>query len=216
MSVVAFEDALNHNTKLIRKALGGSVFAKRWVEGDAEITQIYKTSTGLIIPPGYTDVGVMTKDQAVEWERETDAADVESWGYGEPTRRDIVKDVTTMKWTMQESKRQVFELYNGVNLSAVAPDADGNVVMDKPRLPQAIRYRFFQLAKDGDGADAIYFMRALPNAQITEVGGQKWGENDEIVYPVTATGFFDEDWGTSAREIWGGPGLDAAAMGFTA
>lgn len=216
MSVTSFEDAQNHNTKLIRKALEGSVFVKRWEADDPEIEQIWTTAGGLVIPPGYTDVGVITKSDAVQWARDTDSADVESWGYGEPTRRDLTKDTTTMKFTMQESKRQVFELYNNVDMSAIAADADGNVVMDKPTRPQALSWRAFQLAKDGDGADAYYFLKALPNCQVTEVENQTWGEEDEMQYGVTLTGFRDPKWGTACREIWGGPGLDAAAMGFAA
>ena len=216
MSITTLEDAQDHNPRLIRKALEGSIFIKPWAKTDAEIEKIYTAAGGLIIPTGYVDVGVIAKDQAVQWDRETETADVNSWSYAEPTRRDLVKDVVTMAFNMHESKNRVFELWHGVDLSAVTADSDGNIVIDKPKTPQARRYRVFQLAKDGDGADAVYFMRCLPNAQVTGVGGQKWGDDAELVYPITMTGSFDPDWGTSQREIWGGPGVSATDMGFTA
>lgn len=216
MSIPTFESARNHNTKLIRKGLEGSVFIKPWAEDDPEIEKIYTTSGGLLIPSGFVDVGVINKKDAVKWARDLDTADVESWGYSEPTRRDINKDVTTMAFTMQESKRQVFELYNGVDLSAVVPDSDKNIVLDKPGRPQPRIWRAFQLAKDGDGADAYYFMRILPRCQVSKVEDQTWGEDDEIAYGVELTGYKDNGWGTAVREIWGGPGIDAVAMGFSA
>lgn len=214
MSVTAFDDVQDHNRKLIRKALQGSVFVKRWDDADTPITKIWTTASGLVIPAGFVDVGMITKSDAVKFARDTDSADVESWGYGEPTRRDLTKDITTMEFTMQESKRQAFELHSGVDLSQVRADADKNIVIDKPRRPQAIDYRVFSLSKDGDGVDAIYFMKLLPNASVTGVSEQTHGEDAELTYGVTMTGFFDEDYGTAVREIWGGPGIDVTGMGF--
>lgn len=214
MSVASFESVLNHNPGFIRKGLEGSIFVKRWEDGDAEIVTVYTTSAGLTIPTGYTDVGVITKDQAAEWARDVETSDVESWGYTEPTRRDYVRDTTTLSFTMQESKRQVMELYNNTDYTGVTADADKNTVIDKPRIPETIFWRAFQLAKDGAGADAIYFLRALPRCQVTEIGNQTVGADGEIQYPVTLTGYRDPDWGTAVREIWGGPGYDPAAHGF--
>ncbi|NNG20497.1 hypothetical protein HJ590_13160 [Naumannella sp. ID2617S] len=214
MSVQSFDSVRKHNTRLIRKALEGSIFVKRWEEADPEIEKVYTSATGLVIPTGYEDVGVISKKDAAKWARDTDTADVESWGYGEPTRRDVNKDISTVAFTMQESKRQVFELHQGVDLSAVRPDADGNVVIDKPGRPQAIHWRLFMLAKDGDGADAVYFLRALPRCTVSKFEDQTWGEEDEIQYGVEMTGYKDQAWGTAVREIWGGPGLDAEEMGF--
>ena len=130
MSVKTFDSVRTPNVKNIRKALAGAVFIKRWAEGDAPITKVYTTAGGLIIPAGYTDVGVLSKSSAAKFARETNTSDVESFGYAQPTRRDITSDVTTVQFTMQESKRQVFELHGGVDLSAVKADTDGNIVID--------------------------------------------------------------------------------------
>lgn len=216
MSVETFDSVRSGNVKNIRKALAGAVFVKRWAEGDAPITQVYTTAGGLIIPTGYTDVGVLSKSSAAKFARDTNTSDVESWGYAQPTRRDITSDVTTVQFTMQESKRQVFELHGGMDLSAVVPDVDGNIVIDKPNRPQSIDWRVFVLAKDGDGADAIYWLDWLPMAQVTAMEDVENSESAERAYTVTMTGYEDPAVRTAHRQVWGGPGIDAAAMGFTA
>lgn len=214
MSVTSFEDATNFNSKLIRKALSGAIYIKKWEAADEPVTQIWTASGGLQVPAGYLHVGHVTKSDATQWSRDTDTADVESWGFGEPTRRDLTKDTSSVKFVLQESKRQAFELYNGVDLSQVKPDADGNIVINKASRPQKIDYRALFIGKDGDGADAIYFARWMPLCSVTGVEDQTWGEEDEIQYGVTLTGMQDPAVKTALREIWGGPGLDVEAMGF--
>lgn len=214
MTAVSFEGAINENRRLIRKALSGAIFVKKWASADEPIEKIYTTAGGLVIPSGYKHVGLVRKSDAAAFARDIDTADVESWGHGEPTRRDINKDVTTLKFVMQESKKAVFELYNQVDLSANVPTADGNIVMDKPTSPTAREYRALVVSKDGGGADTIYFARWLPLVQVTNVEDQTWGEDDEVNYGVTLTAFTDPAVKTAVRELWGGPGLDATAMGF--
>lgn len=215
MSIPTFDSVRNPNVKNIRKALAGAVFVKRYDDADVPITKVYTTAGGLVIPTGYKDVGVLSKGSAVKLARETNTADVESWGYGAPTRRDITNDVTTIQFSMQESKRQVFELYNSVNLSAVVPDSDKNIIIDKPRSPQTQDWRVFVLCKDGDGPDAIYWLDWLPNCQVTGFEDQENSEATEKVYTVTVTGYEDPAVRTAHRQVWGGPGIDLAAMGFS-
>lgn len=214
MSVATFDSVRDPNVKNIRKALAGAVFVKRWDDADTAITQVYNSTDGLVIPEGYTDVGVLSKSSAVRFARDTNTADVESWGYAQPTRRDMTTDTTTMVFSMQESKRIVMELHGGADLSAVVPDGDGNIVIDKPARPQAQDWRVFALCKDGDGADAIYWLDWLPNAQVTGVEDQENSEATERLYTVTMTGYEDPAIRTAHRQVWGGPGVDAAAMGF--
>jgi hypothetical protein len=212
--VPTFNDLQTRFQELIRKGLEGSVFVKRYVDGDDEITTL-KDATGLLaLPTGYTDVGYLTKDQGVQWTRDVGTSDVESHGAAEPTRRDITSDVTGLQFTMQESKRQVFELYDGQDLGGVTQDANGNVSWDKPDRPASIYYRALVLFKDGDGADAVYFAKWLPRAQVTDRGEQSWNENDELQYPVTLTAFNDGTVGSSARTLWAGPAATLTKMGF--
>lgn len=213
-----FEQAINHNRRLIRKPLEGSVFLKPWAANDEPITKIYTASTGLVIPSGYIDAGIIRKEDGVGWPREFETSDEEGWGYDDPVRKDVSKDATSMSFTMLESKRLSLELTANADYSGVKADADGNIVLDKPRRGRSRDWRVFSLAKDGFGADAYYFLRALPWAQVADVEEQTWKDGDALSYKVTMTGYFDTAWGTAVREVWGGPALtvpaNVTAMGF--
>lgn len=56
----------------------------------------------------------------------------------------------------------------------------------------------------------------MPMCQVTKIGDQTLGEDEEVLYPVTMTGYREPAYKTAVREIWGGPGIDRAAMGFGA
>lgn len=214
--MATFTEAKGHTPSNIRKILEMAIFVKPVDDADTAITQVYVTATGLTIPAGYLPVGMVTKDDGATWTRDQESSDVTSFGYAEPVRRDILSDVTGLSFTMQESKKTTMELHHGLDLSAVTTDAEGNFYFDKASRPAQRKYRVLALGKDGDGPDAIYVARWLPNAQITENGEQAWSEGDEVKYPGTFTAYTDETFGTSFREIWGGPGLDHVAMGFDA
>jgi hypothetical protein len=212
--MATFTEAKGHNRDNIRKVLEMAIFVKPVADADTAITQIYTTALGLIIPAGYLPVGMVTKDDGATWSRDQESSDVTSFGYAEPVRRDVVSDVTGLAFTMQESKKTTMELFHGLDLSAITTDAQGNFYFDKASRPVNRKYRVLALGKDGDGPDAIYVARWLPNAQVTENGEQAWSEGDEVKYPATFTAYTDTTFGTSYREIWGGPGVDHAAMGF--
>ncbi|WXW93149.1 major tail protein [Arthrobacter phage BrayBeast] len=214
--MATFTEAKGHTPANIRKILEMAIFVKPVEDDDTAITQVYVTATGLTIPTGYLPVGMVTKDDGATWTRDQESSDVTSYGYAEPVRRDIVSDVTGLSFTMQESKKTTMELFHGLDLSTVTTDSAGNFYFDKASRPAQRKYRVLALGKDGDGPDAIYVARWLPNAQITENGEQAWSEGDEVKYPATFTAYTDSTFGTSFREIWGGPGLDHAAMGFPA
>lgn len=213
--MATFTEAKGHKGSNIRKILEMAIFVKPVDEADLAIDKIYTTAGGLTIPAGYSPVGMVTKDDGASWSRDQESSDVTSYGYAEPVRRDILSDVTGLSFTMQESKKLTMELFHGLDLSAITTDADGNFFFDKASRPAQRKYRVLALGKDGDGPEAVYQARWLPNAQITENGEQAWSEGDEIKYPASFTAYNDEQFGTSFREIWGGPGLDHAAMGFT-
>jgi hypothetical protein len=214
VSVTNFSDASKFNSKNIRKALEAILLLKPRAAADAPVTKIWSVTSGLIIPQGYEHVGWCTKKDAYTFARDTDKADVESHGSAEPTRSDLTKDITTLKFVMQESKRQVIGIYEGQDLSAITPSTDGNIVYDKPSRPQSIDYRGLLIAKDGDGANAIYFARWMPLCRVTDVDDQTWGEEDEVQYGSTLTAFQDPTVKTAVRTFWAGPGVDPVAMGF--
>lgn len=214
MSVASFDSVKDHNVLNIRKALAGALFVKRFEEDDTPITKVWSESAGLIVPADYVSVGVTAKGSPPQFGRDMQTSDVESWGHAEPTRSDVSRDVDTLQFTAQESKLIVFELYRGANYSSVTPDADGNIVLDKPSTTSTQFWRAFTLSKDGDGTDAIYWIDWLPRCSVTAVENQTLGEDTELQYTVTLTGYQDKAVSTSRRTIWGGPGLDAKDMGF--
>ena len=213
--MATFNDIKGHNPKNIRKILEMAIFVKRYDDADTEINSIWD-GTGLTLPAGYESVGLTTKSDGATWQRDQEVSDVTSHGYAEPTRRDILSDQTGLNFTAQEAKRTTLELDKGVDLSGVEPDAKGNLVIDKPSRPQPLYWRVLAIGKDGDGPDAIYVVRWLPRAQVTENAEQNWSEESELTFPSTFSAYTDPDVGTSMREIWAGPGLDHVEMGFPA
>ena len=213
--MVTFAEAKGHNARNIRKALELLVLVKPWEADDPEVLTVHD-ATGLVIPAGYLPVGMTTKSDGATYSRDMSTSDVESHGYTEPVRKDITSDTNTLSLTMQESAMTAMGLYNGIDLSATTTDTDGNFYFDKASRPAQPYFRVLAVARDGAGPESVYVARWLPRAQVTEMGEQTWSEESEITYPVTFTAYLDTEFGTSMREIWGGPGLDHAAMGFTA
>lgn len=214
-AVPTFNDLQNFVDSNIRKGLQGSIFVAPMSVTD-EITALKDGSGLLAIPAGYTDVGRITKDQGATWTRDTETADVTSLGAASPTRTDIISVTRGLAFTMQESKRQVFELHEGQSLTGVEYDANGNVSWDAPDRPADLYYRVLALFKDGEGVDAIYFAKWLPRAKVTETGEQVWNEENEIQYPVTMSAFVDDDFGTALRTLWAASTDRLDDMGFSA
>lgn len=212
--MVTFNELNATNQALIRKGLQVAVFIKPYALGDAAITALAGPSGLLAIPTGYEGVGLLTKDQGLNWTREMETNDTTSAGVSGPTRRDITSDVDGLQFTMQESKKTVIEVYEGRSLDGVTSDANGNVAWDKPDRPDNPFYRILTLAKDGEGADAFYFGSWLPKVQITDRAEQGWNEENEKQYGVTVTSYVDAAVGTAKRDMWVIPTGYRAAMGF--
>jgi hypothetical protein len=214
-------DALkNKQSELIRKALEGSIFIAPDT-ADIPTTLTDGASSALVeLPAGYVDVGWVDKGDGATWSRSVDTSDVESWGSVEPTRRDITSQTDGLQFTAQETKRQTLELYEGLDLSAVTPDATtGEVTFDRPPRPSTRYFRVFGLFVDGVGSNAIYVAKVLPRANVTDTGDQTWSDGDDPVgYEVTLTANYDADAGTSMRFFFGGPGWKSLLtdMGFSA
>ncbi|MBB5154956.1 phage tail tube protein [Saccharopolyspora phatthalungensis] len=213
-------DALKKKqSDLIRKALEGSIFI---ADASADLPTALTTgatSDLLPLPTGYEDIGWVDKGDGATWSKSVDTSDVNSWGAVEPTRRDITKQTDGLKFTAQETKRRTLELYEGVNLSGVTPDATtGEVTFDRPPRPTTRTFRAFGLFVDGVGPDTIYVAKLAPKADVTDTGDQKWSDGDDPVgYEVTMTANYDDEVGTAMRFFFGGPGWKALLeeMGFT-
>ena len=216
----AYEAIANKQAELIRKALAGSLFVAD-MSGTLPATLTTGAGADLAaLPSGYTDLGWMTKDDGLTWSRSTEVSEVTSWGSFDPTRRDIVSDVSGLQFTAQETKLKTLELYHDVDLSAVTPTAvTGEIAFSQPTRPSTKYRRFYGIFVDGSGTDAIYIARLLPRATITEKGDQVWTDGDDAVaYQMTASASVDSTAGYSVRHFFGGPGWRSLLvdMGFPA
>lgn len=204
-------------SKLIRKAQDAVVFAAPMSSTAVTAITTGASSDLVTLPAGYDSLGHHTEDDGINWSREVETADVRSHGSSEPTRRDIVSDVTGLVVLAQESKMLTMEMYHNVDLSTVTPDATTSEIgFNRTSQPATRYYRLLALASDGGGADEIYFARFCPRASISEYADQPWTKGDELRWPLTFTAFVDDDLGYSMREMWGGPGIVALLtdMGF--
>lgn len=211
--MATFTELAAFNETLIRKALQATVWiAPQSVEDEIDSL---KDATGLLVPLGYEPVGRLTTE-GISLPRDVTVADVNSLGASQPSRRDVTSDVSSIGFTMQESKKSNIGLYDDQDLSAVTYDANGNVYWDKPDRSAGTYHRLLAMFKDGDGADAVYGAVWMPRAQVTDRGEIVWNADDEIRYNVTLTAFADPTFGTAVRTIWAGPVDRLTAMGFTA
>lgn len=216
MPTQTFEAAKNagHDNSNIRKILEQLIFARKYSAANAAITEAVWDGTGFVGLEGFECVGLTTDGDGASWTRDQDVAEVTSHGYGEPTRRDIKKDAIGLTFVAQETNKTTLELDKGQSLDGIKPGANGTLTIDKATKPGSQFWEFLAIGKDGDGPDAVFVLRWLPRAQVTENGEQKWSPDDELRTEVTISAFVDKRVGTSMREIWAGPGLDHEAMGF--
>lgn len=215
-----YEGLKNKKRALIRKALEGSVFI-----GGMEvepITALTELTGGVItlkaLPNGMDDIG-WANDDGAEFERDVETSDTTSWGAKEPTRSDVTQDITTMAISCQETNLRTIGLYSGADMNAVTPDAGtGEVRIVYPSAPKPKYYRTLALAVDVVDEGEIYVARFLPSAKVTDYDSQTFSSGDDpIMYPVTMTGFLDDELGYAKMDLFGGPGWNAmlADMGFT-
>jgi hypothetical protein len=169
---------------------------------------------GLIIPPNFIPVGLITKADGSTWSRSTTVADTESAGYAEPTRRDVTGDVRGLRFTAQESNRATLALYESLPADQVKQIAGGAVTYDAPARPGLIEYEVLAIAQDGVGADVLHQVRYLPRATMTEFSDQRWSEDGEWLYPCNFGAMVDPNAGTSLRTWWCGSEARLEGMGF--
>lgn len=203
--------------KLIRKALGGLILV---APEDAEVPDPIFTGANTFADfatLGYKPLGWLTKGDGINFTRETEQAEIESFGAQEPTRIDFTKDVTSAAFKCQETNRQVLEMYHGVNLEDVTVNkTTGEFAFSNPDVPEAIYRRLIYIAKDGNGDDAKYIIKVMPRGIVSEVQEQAWSSESELASGLTVKATRDDVLGYSVRNIFGGTGFLklAADMGF--
>src|SRR5690606_12198676 len=172
------------------------------------------------LPTGYEDAGWIGDDGA-QFGREVETSDVTGWGSVEPLRSDVTSDVTTLAFSMLETRKTSIGLYTGADMDTAVPDAtSGELSIEKPARPGFRYYRVLALAVDQTDDGEYYIARFLPRARVTDYDEQTFQSSDDspVTWSVTMTGYEDPALGYSERYLFGGPGWAArlAAMGFGA
>lgn len=167
----------------------------------------------------YVQLGWVSKNDGFTFSSDTETEDVESFGSVEPTRTDIVRDVTTAQFTPQETNRIVLEMYYNVDLSALTPAANtGEVGFNQAVEPVTTYRRMIFLSKDGRPGNEIYMAKIMPRASVTAKADQQHGAGAELSYGMTVTAKVDDELGYSVRNVFGGAGWkkQLIKMGFPA
>lgn len=209
--MVTLNEAGQFEARNLFRPLEFAIFAKVAEDGDTEITYAYDDS-GVVVPEGYEPLGMITKDDGVTWSRSTENSDDNAYGFTQPVRRDITSDVSGLTITALESKRLILELFWDQEIAAQA--TEHGIYWDKANRPSPRRVRLLGIGKDGEGDNAVYCSRWLTSAQLDEGSDQQWTDNAATTYPLSFTGFYDPEFGTAFREMWGGPGHDSLDRGY--
>ncbi len=206
--MVTFADWQTHQTQLIRKAKNGSVFLAPVATSIPTALTSGASAALVALPAGYDDLGLTTEDGST-FGREVEESTIRSFGHTEPTRSDVIADTTTLQVVAQETKLLTIGLYLGADTTGLEADATtGELIIDKPQVPESLHYRLMAVYVDQYEGDVIYYARILPQAKVTNYGEQQFNQGDGafIGYDLTFTGFFDETLGTAERWVFGGPG----------
>lgn len=185
------------------------------------VDNIFDPTTGqlLELPEGYSPLGWVDGEDGITWGRETDVSEVIGHGSAYPVRSDITKDTTTVQAKFLETNIQTLGLaYSSEDLSGALDYENRTITVDQALTPPKINYRFLAIGRDRSGPSAIYMVRHLPAASISEYGEQTWNNEDAPGYQVTLTAEPDDDSGFAVRNQFTGPGLTderLEAMGFT-
>lgn len=205
--MATLEDLDNKQTELIRKVQAAAVFYAPAATAVPATFTSTAAATLTTLPAGWVDIGLVTKDDAYTWSRNVEMAETRSHGYLDPTRRDITGNVSSLAFTAQETKLKTLEVYHNVDLAAVTADATTGEFTFSDPLQAATRYhRVIAIGRDGVGTSAIYIIRVIPRAMLSEPGEQTWSDENELTYPMTMTATPDSDLGYSIRYVFGGPG----------
>ena len=214
--MATFEEVRGAQSHLILKALGGFILVAPM---SVPMPEKFTDETGALIDlnaTGFKPLGWLTKGDGINFSRETENQETESYGALEPTRVDFTKDVTSAAFRMQETNKQVLELYYNTDLSNVTVDANGEFSFVNDAQPATIYRRMIHIGKDGNGANAKYIIKAMPRAVLSEVQEQGWTPESELSYGLTVKATTDDELGYSVRHVFAGPGIKAIAadMGF--
>lgn len=214
--MATFEELRDAKGSLIRKALGGFIVVAPM---DVEVPDKFVTADGGLVDLktlGYERLGWLTKGDGINFSRDVEQQETESFGALEPTRIDFTKDVTSAAFRCQETNKQVLEMYYNLDLDGVKADENFEFSFENEAQPATVYRRMIYIAKDGNGDDAKYIIKTMPRALVSEVQEQSWSSESELSYGLTVKATQDDDLGFSVRHSFGGPGFEGLLtdMGF--
>lgn len=216
--MATLEDLDLKQAELIRKVQAAAVFFAPIVTAVPATFTAGGTSDLTALPAGWIDIGLVTKEDAYTWGREVEMAETTSHGYVDPVRRDITSQVSSLAFTAQETKLKTLEVYHGIDLTGVtANTTTGEFTFNDPLQAGTRYHRCISIGRDGVGTAAIYIIRVMPRAILSEPGEQVWSDEGELGYPMTLTATPDSTLGYSMRYVFAGPGwkLLLTQMGIT-
>lgn len=205
----ASDSALN-----VRKALGAVVLVAPMTADP--ITAITGDSGQLLQPPAeYLPLGMFNPD-GLSFTGESTPEETEAFGYGSAVRTDITKVSRKVTLSAFEVDRaNVRELAMGMDLSEHQATSNGEVILDEPEIPVHARHRLLAIAMDVNKKTGreIYRAKFFPQVEISKFPEEKWGK-EALSLELEFTNFLDEEQGYAVRSYIGGPGFDAAALGY--
>lgn len=205
----------SNSTSQVHKALAGVAFLAP--ASAAVVTSLTETDGSIkTLPAKYIPVGLVSKD-GYEFSSDTDTETVEALGYVTPVREDVTSRTREVTFECFEVfRRPLLELAYGVDLSAVAPAANGEVSFSHPTTPVNRDYRLLIIAKDGAGDDELYRAKFFPRVVLSELDEEVWNAEDAMSFKVTLKAMTDATLGTAEVDMIGGPGVKKAELGFGA
>ena len=215
--MATFEDNRGAQSHLILKALGGFIAVAPM---SVPMPEKFTDASGDLIDlkaAGFSAVGWLTKGDGINFSRETDQQETESFGALEPTRVDFTKDVTSAAFRMQETNKQTLELYYNTDLDNIVVDESGEFSFVNDSQPSTIYRRAIYVGKDGNGDDTKYLIKAMPRAILAEIQEQGWNPEAELSYGLTMKATTDPELNYSVRHAFAGPGMKKIVddMGFS-
>lgn len=204
---------------LVFKALGGYIVAAPMATTVPTAFTTGATADLIQLPVAWQRLGLLSKKDAIDFDRNIKTDEEESWGYNEPTRTDITQDQTSVKFTLQQTTKAALELYDFVDLAGVTADAiTGEFSYAKPTSVSPIYRRMIFVAVDGAGTDRRYQIKVLPRAQVISVGNLSWNQASATNYNLTVRATVDTTLGYAVKKHFAGPGQKArnVASGFSA
>lgn len=209
MVSTTYEADLTYNTPgNMFKALGGIIYtAPIATPIPAAFTTATTADLVQLDPLVWTRLGLITKGDGVTFSRDVSTDEEQSWGYNEATRIDITSNVTSAKFTLQETTKEVLSLYDFVDLSAVTADATtGEFQYSKPITTTLQFRRMIFMAVDGAGTQRRYRFKIMPRAQVVAVDDEVWQQGAVTKYPLTIRANTDTTLGYAVRNALAGPG----------